>query len=354
MMKINFKNLKINLNTFDFKKILIIFLSILGTLILAGAIIVGVISFNGDSTASNNNVIELTENTITLMTDEQQNHLLKDVEKLLKRQGIKIKRSQILSGEGAGTKLQYVTSSSFGKIEEVCNNSSLENEIKTLSVFNQNTNPTPVLTAHARQYAPYFEHIWRAAVAIGVFIVVWFIYLAIRYRLAMSITAIIMLILDGLAMLSVVALCRIPVGISLMGSLAVTLLFSMLCSTFLFVSMYKNFRKLDWQSKTLRNATIETAEQNRTILLIFAAIIGILLGGITIIAGFFIRVAADLFGFALSTFLGLAITCTNTIFLTPILFYSIQQSFDSIKIKKGKQIYLAGKDLTLQKEKRID
>lgn len=347
MMKINFKNL-------DFKKILIIFLSILGTLIIAGSIIVGVISFNGDSTASNNNVIELTENSITLMTDAEQKQLLNDVEKILKGQGVKIKQKQILPAEGAGTKLQYVTTSSYSKIEEVCNNTTLAQDLKNLGVFSKTPNATPVLTAHTREYAPYFEHIWRAAVAIAVVIVVWFTYLAIRYRLAMSITAIIMLLLDGLAMLSIVALCRIPVGISLMGSLAVTLLFSMLCSTILFASMFKNFRKSDWQTKTLLDATMQTAEKNRTTILIFAAIIGILLGGIAIVAGFFLQVAADLFGFALSTFLGLVITCVNTIFLTPALFYSIQQSFDSMKIKKGKQVYLAGKDLTLKEENKID
>lgn len=336
----------------DFKEILIIFLSILGTLIVAASLVVGFISFNGDSTTSNNNIIELSENSIGLMTESEQKQLQKDVADILKKDGVQIASSKILESEGVGTKIQYVSTTAYDKLKLTCDRLSVLQEIKDLAIFNNKT-VDPVLSAHTKMYMPYFEHIWRAAVAIGVGLVVWFVYMTIRYRLSMSITAIIMLILDGFAMLSVVALCRIPVGISLMGSLTVTLLFSVLCSTLLFASMYKNFKKADWQNKSLLDATNQTVVQNKRLILLFAAILGILLGGIALFSGFFITVAADLFGFALSTFLGIAIVCTNTLFLTPAIFYSIQNSFDTAKVKKGKNVFLAGKEMTLKQENKI-
>ena len=342
------------------KAVLVLILSILSTLIIAASFVVGFIGFNGDSTASNQNTIELTtqKNTIYLLTDEEQNSLLNDVERILKANGVRISQAQILEADaGIGTKLQFVSTTPFDVLQGVCNNEAVQAEIGGLSYFSKFDTSTPdtaIISAHSRVYMPYYEHIWRAAVAIGVVLVVWFVYMAIRFRMAMSLTAAIMLILDGFAMLAVVALTRIPIGMSLMGSLVLTLLFSAFCSTILFANMYRNFRKQDWQDKTLLEATTQTATQNRRLIVIFAATIGIILGGIAIFAGIFIKVAADLFGFALSTFLGLAIVTVNTIFLSPNLFYNIQNSFDSGKIKKGKKVYIAGKELTLKKEKAIE
>jgi len=87
--------------------------------------------------------------------------------------------------------------------------------------------------------------LWRGAVALASVVVLQFIYFAIRYKLSMAFSALLASVHNLAIYLSILAITRIPVGSSIVVFGVMTVVITLIGTSFLFDRMRKNFKDED-------------------------------------------------------------------------------------------------------------
>ena len=171
-------------------------------------------------------------------------------------------------------------------------------------------------------------------------LVILFAYVAIRFKVGMGVTILVAAVHDTAVTLAVVALLRIPTGVSLIGAVAATLLLSAAMNMFVYGRMRKDFRSDEMKALPAREAVAASVRGSRkgvfTIAVAAAAFI-IILGVVGIFTAF------DLTSFMLSALIAVVASTYSSLLLSPAIYACIKEKSDANRAKKAKYDYASEK-----------
>ncbi len=294
------------------KKSLFVCLVISLVLIVAGAFMFGFLGFNADSTGSDYTVVQVSDFSFSIRSEETQQQLTDFCSE-------EISKTYSVSG------VEQFTDTSTGEV---------------LIISDTNT---ITVTYHDLVNRPYTQYIWRTAIGAAVVLVILFAYVAIRFKVGMGVATLVAAVHDMAVTLAVVALLRIPAGVSLIGAVAAALLLSAAMNMFVYGRMRKDFRSDEMKALPAREAVAASVRGSRkgvfTIAVAAAAFI-IILGVVGIFTAF------DLTSFMLSALIAVVASTYSSLLLSPAIYACIKEKSDANRAKKAKYDYASEKKRT--------
>lgn len=167
----------------------------------------------------------------------------------------------------------------------------------------------------------------RASIAVAVFAVLAFVYVALRYRLYMGVTTALSVLLTAIESTALVLLLRIPVTTSVFYAVAVA---SMLASVFTLLTMHKiraNKEEISTEEKVV--SSIACKEIVAT-----TATLGVALVLVGAVATWAVR------WFALCALVALLVAFSIGVFVSPAIYLSLQKRADSKSVNRTKSGYV--------------
>lgn len=230
-----------------FKK-LPVALSVWGVIILVGLILFFVLGFNPSASVGNNKSVVVKYDSYVTTSTAFEEKIKSLCNKEFEKAGVTVVEIKIASNELGGY-TEFVTdgkkdlSGVIGKIETAIDNST------DATIVNARHSITVESVTNQTQYV--YTYVWRAAISTGVMLVLAFIYVFIRYSLAMALTT----LLGGLGDLAVV-LSITAMQIPATPALAVMSVFVVLYSILLSFVFFNGARKVN-KSEEFESASIE-------------------------------------------------------------------------------------------------
>ena len=318
------------------KKSLFVCLVISLVLIVAGAFMFGFLGFNADSTGSDYTVVQVSDFSFSIRSEETQQQLTDFCSE-------EISKTYSVSG------VEQFTDTSTGEVlirytvegapdQAYC--TQLETTIVGAGIEGISDTNTITVTYHDLVNRPYTQYIWRTAIGAAVAFVLLFAYVAIRFKVGMGVTALIAAVHDVLLTLAVVALLRIPAGVTLIGVAAFSLLLSAILNLIVFGKMRRDFRSEERKGLPAREGialSVKDSVKSVLIVCIMLAALTVCLGAVGAFIGF------DLLSVMLSTLMAIVISAYSSLFLAPSVYACIKERSDAIRAKKAKYNYASEK-----------
>ena len=164
--------------------------------------------------------------------------------------------------------------------------------------------------------------------------------MSIRFKVGMGVTALIAAVHDVLLTLAVVALLRIPAGVTLIGVAAFSLLLSAVLNLIVFGKMRRDFRSEDRKNLPAREGValaVKDSLKNVLIVCILLAALTVCMGAVGAFIGF------DLLSVMLSTLMAIVVSAYSSLFLSPAIYACIKERSDANRAKKAKYNYASEK-----------
>lgn len=309
-------------------------------IIVAGAFVFGFLGFNADSTAADRASVEvsgymgqgdLRESIENFCTDriEADGYTIREVNFYESYSFMDDVLEFVLAGDAAADLRQYAET--------------LETAIAGSGIEGLDTAAITVSSGNVVD-APGNTYVWRTAVGVGAVAVVLFVYVAIRFRLGMGVVSLAAVLHDVLLTLALVALLRIPAGMTMIGVAAFALLLSATLQMGVFGRMRSDFRAAEKEGgKALPGArdavALSLGESRKGVLAAAAglAIVCVVLGVIGVFVGInmtFLMIAG-LIAVLASTY--------SDLVLSPSLFACIKEKSDARRAEKAKYNYASDK-----------
>ncbi len=318
------------------KKSLFVCLVISLVLIVAGAFMFGFLGFNADSTGSDYTVVQVSDFSFSIRSEETQQQLTDFCSE-------EISKTYSVSG------VEQFTDTSTGEVlirytvegapdQTYC--AQLETTIVGAGIEGISDTNTITVTYHDVVNRPYTQYIWRTAIGAAVVLVILFAYVAIRFKVGMGVATLVAAVHDMAVTLAVVALLRIPAGVSLIGAVVAALLLSAAMNMFVYGRMRKDFRSDEMKALPAREAVAASVRGSRkgvfTIAVAAAAFI-VVLGVVGIFTAF------DLTSFMLSALIAVVASTYSSLLLSPAIYACIKEKSDANRAKKAKYDYASEK-----------
>ena len=286
------------------KKRLFVCLAISLVIIIAGAFLFGFLGFNTDSTTKSYEMIEVSD-YISSFRDEEvtgaSGQSLTDFcRSEIEKAGFSVSDERETDSTALGNTVEFIISGSTAQqIQEFV--PTLQERIgQEFQEYGDSAIVT--VSYHSVQNQPYYEFIWRTAIGAGVAFVLLFAYVAIRFKVGMGVTALIAAVHDVLLTLAVVALLRIPAGVTLIGVAAFSLLLSAILNLIVFGKMRRDFRSEERKGLPAREGialSVKDSVKSVLIVCIMLAALTVCLGAVGAFIGF------DLLSVMLSTLMAI-------------------------------------------------
>lgn len=322
------------------KKRLFVCLAVSLVILIAGAFLFGFMGFNPDSTMDDYNMIEVSDylSFRNEAAGEDTESLYDFCRGKLEEANFRIVDERATESTALGNSVEFVIS---GSSEEELQAFVSQLQQAIADQFGEYGDSAVVTVAyHSVENQPYYEFIWRTAIGAGVAFVLLFAYVAIRFKVGMGVTALIAAVHDVLLTLAVVALLRIPAGVTLIGVAAFSLLLSAVLNLIVFGKMRRDFRSEDRKNLPAREGValaVKDSLKNVLIVCILLAALTVCMGAVGAFIGF------DLLSVMLSTLMAIVVSAYSSLFLSPAIYACIKERSDANRAKKAKYNYASEK-----------
>lgn len=204
-------------------------------LIVAGLIVFFTVGFPPSSTVADSKSLVVTCDALPGSTDSAKEDFIRICNDAVKAEGVSY-TDYIYAQKENGGEIEYKFSyeTSDARLREI--GEAVQTAVAAEEKF---AGVVTSVEAHSNVAEYTYTYIWRAAIVSGVALVLAFIYIAIRYQMAMGLSALIAGLLDTAATVGLVLICRIPVT----PSLAVAAIFATLYSVFLSTVCFNRLRE---------------------------------------------------------------------------------------------------------------
>lgn len=316
------------------KKSLFLCIAIALALIIAGAFIVGFVGYNADSTQRDATVVEISDFAYSSHDETVQKNLADFCRSEI---GSKytVTDYTLLEGQTGGAVLQFVVKGTP--------DAAFCEQLKS-AIVGENmagvSSELVTVSSHVLENAPYYNYIWRTAVAAAVVAVILFVYVAIRFRLGMGVAVLIAAVHDVLVMLALVAIVRLPAGVSLAGVAVFGLLLSAVVNMFVFGRMRRDFRTEEFKDKAAREAVAQSLSASKGLVLglsVALIVVAVVLGVIGAVIG------TDLTFFMIAALISVLLSAYSSLLLAPSLYAVIKEKSDAARAEKTKYNYSSDK-----------
>ena len=163
-------------------------------------------------------------------------------------------------------------------------------------------------------------YLWRAALAAAVALVLEFVYVSVRYKLNMGVTATVSSLMAVLLTVALTALVRIPVTTFVAYAAAFAMLYSMATGLVIFSRMRSAFKSDEYKEKSAEEAIASSVPAKG--ILFFAAACAVALVLVGAIATAAVR------WFAVTAFLGLLAATFSSLLFLPAMYLPLKKSAD--------------------------
>ncbi len=291
------------------KKRLFVCLAVSLVILIAGAFLFGFMGFNPDSTMDDYNMIEVSDylSFRNEAAGEDTESLYDFCRGKLEEANFRIVDERATESTALGNSVEFVISGSS------------EEELQAFV--------SQLQQAIADQFGEYGD---SAVVTVAY----------IRFKVGMGVTALIAAVHDVLLTLAVVALLRIPAGVTLIGVAAFSLLLSAVLNLIVFGKMRRDFRSEDRKNLPAREGValaVKDSLKNVLIVCILLAALTVCMGAVGAFIGF------DLLSVMLSTLMAIVVSAYSSLFLSPAIYACIKERSDANRAKKAKYNYASEK-----------
>ena len=304
------------------KKRLFVCLAVSLVILIAGAFLFGFMGFNPDSTMDDYNMIEVSDylSFRNEAAGEDTESLYDFCRGKLEEANFRIVDERATESTALGNSVEFVIS---GSSEEELQAFVSQLQQAIADQFGEYGDSAVVTVAyHSVENQPYYEFIWRTA------------------KVGMGVTALIAAVHDVLLTLAVVALLRIPAGVTLIGVAAFSLLLSAVLNLIVFGKMRRDFRSEDRKNLPAREGValaVKDSLKNVLIVCILLAALTVCMGAVGAFIGF------DLLSVMLSTLMAIVVSAYSSLFLSPAIYACIKERSDANRAKKAKYNYASEK-----------
>ena len=329
-------------NSFKITDKVLIWLAIPVVLLIAGLILFFVLGFNPDASIADSKSLVITHDAFVNSEEGMQD----DLHELCAQEIKDAKLSFIdyaVSQNEMGGKIEYT----FAPETENATLIALGDDI--ISALGENNTLkfgiySRTVSTNVVNYA--YDYIWRAAISVGVALVIAFVYIAVRYRFSMGLAALICGIADLAVMLSLTCILRIPVTTALATAAVFAVLYSVLVSTVSFNRMRNLFKTEEYQAMPVTEAMEQAASQTykRIALLGICAVVFFVL--LAIFGGAAVR------AFALPVILGVLASTFSGVCLAPSLVTVFKVQGQNMKAASEEKVRLANKQAEEERAKK--
>ncbi len=317
------------------KKVLFLCLAIGLAVIIAGAVLAGVLGYNADSTMKDYTAVEVSDLAYASRSEAVQDQLRDFCRGEIEKEYKVTQYEYFENNSTGGATLRFTVN---GTVDAAfCD--SLEAAVAGAGIEGV-TSDLVTVTYHIAENAPYYDFVWRTAVGLCVAFVILFVYMAIRYRLGMGAVALLAAVHDAAVVLALVAILRIPSGVALAGVAAFVVFLSAALNLFVFGRMRKNFRSEEFKNSPAEDTvSLSVREMKGTVLAVAVgiAVAVILLGVAGAVIGF------DMTCLMIAALFGVLVTVYSSLILSPSLYALIRKKSDAIRAEKAKYNYVSDK-----------
>ena len=330
------------------KKHLLVCLAVSLVLIVAGAFVFGFLGFGKDTTVQDKTVVEV-NGYISQLSEEGREDFIEYCKNSLEEAGYSVLEADRYSEtSGFNDSCRFVIASDTAYDAEAYDalaagleasigalkNDTIEN-IETVAGLGVSVSVSVIENHSFASYA------WRAAVAGASVLVIALIYTAIRFRPGMGITVFAAGLHDVLLTLALIALFRIPVGVTLIAVAAFSLLASLTLNLLVCGGMRKNFRSEEWKELSSREAVTRSVKESRRNVLgvaVALAACAILVGVVGAVLG------TDLAFAMIGGLLAVIVSAYSSLLLAPSLFAGIKERSDKRRAERARYDYVPAKE----------
>ena len=298
------------------KKRLFVCLAVSLVILIAGAFLFGFMGFNPDSTMDDYNMIEVSDylSFRNEAAGEDTESLYDFCRGKLEEANFRIVDERATESTALGNSVEFVIS---GSSEEELQAFVSQLQQAIADQFGEYGDSAVVTVAyHSVENQPYYE------------------------KVGMGVTALIAAVHDVLLTLAVVALLRIPAGVTLIGVAAFSLLLSAVLNLIVFGKMRRDFRSEDRKNLPAREGValaVKDSLKNVLIVCILLAALTVCMGAVGAFIGF------DLLSVMLSTLMAIVVSAYSSLFLSPAIYACIKERSDANRAKKAKYNYASEK-----------
>ena len=331
------------------KKNLIVGLAVSLVLIIAGAVVFGLLGFAKDSAVQDKTSVEVS-GYLSLLTDEERDTLTGHCKEYIEGEGYSVLavnyRSEtsgfndacefVIAAEADAyteEQLQALTDGLSASIAALGTD-----EIANIGAITQFGIPVSYVQTVNNFYSQYA---WRAAVAGAVVLVIACVYAAIRFRPGMGVAVLVAGVHDVLLTLALVALFRIPMGVTLLAVAAFSLLVSLFFNLYVFGRMRGDLRDeamKDVPAQEAVAASVKGSKRNVFGFAVALAVAVVLVGVIGTLLG------ADLAFAMVGGLLALIVSVYSSLLVAPSLFAGIKAGSDKRRAERSRYDYVSAKE----------
>ena len=291
-------------------------------LIVAGIVIAAVFGFNADTTASDYKTLSVKLDSYE--ADARVERIDEICTGEIDKAGLTVLYSQKNEVSGNRCEMLYVFSEDVTteKLDALKNAVSavLETERESESGVLYNTFVYATAGDEVVSSVLPEGYLWRAALAAAVALVLEFVYVSVRYKLNMGVTATVSSLMAVLLTVALTALVRIPVTTSVAYAAAFAMLYSMATGLVIFSRMRSAFKSDEYKEKSAEEAIASSVPAKG--ILFFAAACAVALVLVGAIATAAVR------WFAVTAFLGLLAATFSSLLFLPAMYLPLKKSAD--------------------------
>ncbi len=333
---------------FSGKRLLIVCLVLSLVLLCAGAFVFGFLGFNQDSTTKDPVSVEVS-GAIPSLTEEARGSLLDFCKDYITEEGYTVSSvrydsdTSLLNGTLAFRLAVSAEKAEEGALEALADgledavSALTEEQVAGIELVREEIS----VVSTVRESIPMKSYVWRTAVAGAVVLVIAFAYTAIRFRPGMGLTVLAAGVHDVLLTLALVALFRLPVGVTLLAVAAFSLLTSLLFNLSVCGRIRADLRKEEWKELSAQEAvsrslgeSVRTVGKGAAALAVFCIVIGVV-GAV---------LGIDLAFAMVGGLIAVVVSAYSALLFAPSLFVRIKARTDARKAERARYDYVPEKE----------
>ena len=302
----------------------------------AGILVAAIFGFNADATVADSKTLTVKMNSYAY--EMRLDDAKKICEAELDKAGLK--NSYTLYGEMSGDsdELVYVFASKTDSQKLTAAGDAIQAKFDQVTAESGNplegaellttVNTEAVASALTNGY------LWRGIVAAAVILAIEFVYIAVRYKLNMGLTAAATSLLSLLLTVSVIALARVPVTASVIYVAAFAMLYTTLLAMFSFNKMRENFKTDDYKNMSAEEAIVSSMPVKTILVFAAAASIALVLVGAVAVA--------NVRWFALAALIATVLGTASVLLFMPAMYLPLKKLSDKKEAERARYDYKKG------------
>ena len=316
-------------------KLLPVWVAISAVVILAGAILLGLLGFNYGADVPSSKRFEVIYDTVVTIGEDTEEQLQKLCEDTFAENGLTVVEKHVYTMTGGGS-VEYVFAGDADTDALKAAKTAVETALTDENGIYADADTSVSFHEVERQY--FTEATWRGAVAIAVGAVVALVYVGVRFGVGKALAGLIGAAHDALFTLAVIVICRIPVfGYAPVLFAAFAVFVSLMLWGFVCAKMRANFKDPAYVGLSAAEAVEESrVSALRPVLgvVVVTALAFALLGGLA---------TAGMRYFFLPALIPVAVGTYSSLVLVPAIYAQFKKISDRMAAKRKRYDYGKGK-----------